>query len=247
MSNRTKMNVLRQAVHNILKEMYPEDVSIQQIYDGIEKSLTLHPEDWEPSSPTNNHPAWKRNVRNVLQTDKNKPELLEQTKSSYYRASPILSKISDSNETNNVEERAFSFTPGKSKEKSHSIHRKKVEETTINREHRILQKKLYKTLVARYDEDQIAEEHAMRWGEADILVKDGDGFIIYEIKTSDTCRECVKEALGQLMVYGFWPNSPKINGLVIVGKPELDTRTGLFMDTLTKKLGVSVMYQKLSL
>ena len=74
----------------------------------------------------------------------------------------------------------------------------------------------------------------MRWGEADILVKDGDGFIIYEIKTSDTCRECVKEALGQLMVYGFWPNSPKINGLVIVGKPELDTQTALFIDIVTK-------------
>ena len=245
MSNRTKMSVLRQAIYDILIETYPEDASLQQIYDRVEKSLTLHQEDWEPSSPTNSQPAWKRNVRNVLQTDKKKSGLIEQTKSLYYRAS--LSKSSDFHGTDNVEDSAFCFRSGRSNEKSDSIHRRKVEDTTVNREHRMLQNKLYRILVDKYGEDQVAEEHAMRWGEADILVKDGDGFIIYEIKTAKTCRDCVKEALGQLMVYGFWPDSPKINGLVIVGKPELDTQSALFIKTLTKKLGVSVTYQKLSL
>ena len=40
--------------------------SLNEIYDIVERNLTLDREDFKPQSPTSNGPKWKRNVRNVL-------------------------------------------------------------------------------------------------------------------------------------------------------------------------------------
>lgn len=42
-------------------------VSLEEIYQLIEQSLSLDDEDSDGQSPSSDIPKWKRNVRNVLQ------------------------------------------------------------------------------------------------------------------------------------------------------------------------------------
>lgn len=50
-------------------------IPIEDIYNSMQKNLTLDAEDFMPQSPISNIPKWKRNVRNVLQYRKNTGEL----------------------------------------------------------------------------------------------------------------------------------------------------------------------------
>ena len=42
-------------------------ISLEEIYQMVERYGNLDTEDFEPQSPTSDIPKWKRNVRNVLQ------------------------------------------------------------------------------------------------------------------------------------------------------------------------------------
>ena len=72
---------------------------------------------------------------------------------------------------------------------------------------------------------------------ADIIVQKGDSFDIYEIKTSSCPRECIKEALGQLLDYAYY--EPKFKDscctLWVVGKNEADEKTWEYIDLLKEK------------
>lgn len=39
----------------------------------------------------------------------------------------------------------------------------------------------------------------------DVIVRDGSNWWYYEIKTSHSPRACMREAVGQLLEYSFWP------------------------------------------
>ena len=50
-------------------------------------------------------------------------------------------------------------------------------------------------------------------GSIDIVLKRPDGFWFYEIKTAKTARACIREALGQLLEYSYWPKTQKAKRL----------------------------------
>jgi len=50
-------------------------VALQEIYQIVEDYGDLDAEDFEPESPSSDHPKWQRNVRNVLQRRKGKGEI----------------------------------------------------------------------------------------------------------------------------------------------------------------------------
>jgi len=47
-------------------------ISVDEIYQMVERYGNLDVEDFEPQSPTSDIPKWKRNVRNVLQYRKDR-------------------------------------------------------------------------------------------------------------------------------------------------------------------------------
>ena len=59
-------------IRNILNEHMPKNqwISLDNIYLLIERHGNLDIDDLKFSAPGNIEPKWKRNVRNVLQTDK---------------------------------------------------------------------------------------------------------------------------------------------------------------------------------
>ena len=49
-----------------------ERISIQEIYSIVEQNTELDREDFQPAGPNDESPKWMRNVRNVLQREKEK-------------------------------------------------------------------------------------------------------------------------------------------------------------------------------
>ena len=56
----------------IIEEKLPRNqwIPLQEIYEHIERNITLKPDDFLQAAPTTDEPKWKRNVRNVLQRRK---------------------------------------------------------------------------------------------------------------------------------------------------------------------------------
>jgi hypothetical protein len=44
-------------------------------------------------------------------------------------------------------------------------------------------------------------------GRIDLVVRTGEGYEFYEIKTYGSARACIREAIGQLLEYAMWPGA----------------------------------------
>lgn len=60
-------------IWEVVYERFPRDewIHVQSIYELIQSSIQLTPDDFLPSAPNSSEPKWMRNVRNVLQQRKN--------------------------------------------------------------------------------------------------------------------------------------------------------------------------------
>lgn len=79
--------------------------------------------------------------------------------------------------------------------------------------HNEMQKALYHRLVSQYGDRNVSYENPSGVGtRVDAVVQRENEYWFYEIKTSQSLRACLREAIGQLLEYAFWPratgNSP---------------------------------------
>jgi hypothetical protein len=122
--------------------------------------------------------------------------------------------------------------------------RRAMEETDVTHIHQQMQRSLYDSLVAAHGLDKVGCEGATSSGRpADIIVSLPDGYELFEIKTALAPRDCVREALGQLLEYAYWPGSPDFNSLWIVGPSPIDSETHEYLHGLRERFGIPVDYR----
>jgi len=139
---------------------------------------------------------------------------------------------------------AFVFSPG---------NKARAVEITINRtaqtiekkhQHNILQSAIYEHLDALHRDNVSGEQRTVDGTCIDIVVRDGEAFTYYEIKTALSARECIRQALGQLLEYAYWPKATSAHRLVVVGKPPLDKEAKAYLATLNDKFSIPIEYQQ---
>jgi hypothetical protein len=81
-------------------------------------------------------------------------------------------------------------------------------------------------------------------GKIDVVVRNGDGYWFYEIKTAMSARACVLDALAQVLEYSFWPGAQEAQRLIIVGEPPLDDESRAFIALLRKRFSLPITYQQ---
>ncbi len=69
----------------------------------------------------------------------------------------------------------------------------------------------------------------------------------YEIKTNSDPRLCIRQALGQLMEYAYFPNVEHATKLVVVGTSPSNPDIEEFLDTLNKKFKIPISYRAVEL
>ncbi|MDX6528569.1 MAG: hypothetical protein QOH41_859 [Blastocatellia bacterium] len=80
-----------------------------------------------------------------------------------------------------------------------------------------------------------------------MVVRSKDKFVFYEIKTMNSPRACIREALGQLLEYSFWPGSQEAVRLVVVGERSLDEEGAEYIETLRRRFCLPVEYEQVAI
>lgn len=76
----------------------------------------------------------------------------------------------------------------------------------------------------------------------DLVVKEDHQVTYYEIKICDSAQQCIRQAIGQLLEYSYWPGAEQATRLIVVGEPELDSAAREYLVTLDEIFNLRIFY-----
>ncbi len=83
-------------------------------------------------------------------------------------------------------------------------------------------------------------------GSIDAVHRHDGQIVLYEIKTSVSPRECIRQAVGQLLEYAFWPGSDQPSRLVVVGENPTDSQCVRYLECLNYHSAIPISYLALT-
>lgn len=141
---------------------------------------------------------------------------------------------------------AFEWTPGN---KAHAPRTKYTrEQLSVDKalRHNIVQAALFEHLESIHGNNASGEQSFGNGTRVDVATRDGGGtkYVYYELKTGLSARSCIRDAIGQLLEYSYWPGAQLAHRLVIVGEAEYDDEAKAYMQKLQKDFSLPIEYQQ---
>lgn len=154
-------------------------------------------------------------------------------------------------EVKEVPRQLFTFSPGPGPESDKIVEGAYLlPERTVQpiRLHYQVSQALYSFLVKNYGTSSVRAEQPTGDGKfIDLVRLDTDGVIFYEIKTYPSVRECIREAVGQLLEYSYWPNQQIAKELIIVTPHPATNTVKQYIAHLRDTLSLPISYQQFDL
>jgi hypothetical protein len=141
----------------------------------------------------------------------------------------------------------FSFSSGQRNLVFNRTYSTKEKYTDLDIRHSLILEKLATELIANYGEENVAVEHPCFGKSIDAVLRLGAEYVFYEVKTCGSAKGCIREALGQVMEYAYWPGEAHAKKIVVVGEPEIDPDTMNYLDFLNRTFALPVEYQAVSI
>lgn len=140
----------------------------------------------------------------------------------------------------------FIFKPGHRKSIEHTKASHTQGETEIDLYHNKIQTNIFNQLAQKYGRNNVGTELPSGTGtNIDlVVVKDKDNIVFYEIKTHESIRICIREALSQLLEYAYWSDGKNAQKLIIVSKNEITGAAKNYLNKLRKDFQIPVFYQR---
>ena len=146
------------------------------------------------------------------------------------------------------DEEQFVFRPGCTSKAAITKASSAQKKLDVNLRHNVLQSALHRQLVKKHGADNVGTELSAGIGTSvDLVVRQPNGYWFYEIKTSVSPRACIREAIGQLLEYAFWPGSQEACRLIIVGETAADADVQEYCRRLNKRYSLPIQYQQIEL
>jgi hypothetical protein len=115
----------------------------------------------------------------------------------------------------------------------------------VNLRHMVIQRALFVRLREKHGVAHVCCERSSGVGiRVDVMVRSGEEYWFYEVKTGGTARACIREALGQLLEYAYWPGAQRATRLVVVGEPSLDARAREYLAMLRQQFSLPIEYEQ---
>lgn len=140
----------------------------------------------------------------------------------------------------------FNFTPGCTKKLSNTSGTIAEKKLNIRLRHNDIQLKLYDKLVEEHGIESVGTEIQCTNGSIDLVVKNGDNLWFYEIKTASSAKACIRQALGQILEYAYWPECKRPEKLIIVGPNAATTLEQSYIETLRCEFRLPIEYAVIS-
>jgi len=205
-------------------------------YSLLKKEILKHP-------ILGNNEIFRGKTGTVFTIDEEECDcLLSILKRKKWRTSFKLRTLEDSEETNLPLK--FKFKAKPPPKELELTQRKSIEPSTTTHIHQVIQNRLYDYLCENLGEENVGCHLIIGSKEADVVVQKGKSFDIYEIKTSECPRECIKQALGQLLDYAYYEPHLRDSSstLWVVGKNEADDSDYEYLDQLKEKHHIPIDY-----
>ncbi len=110
--------------------------------------------------------------------------------------------------------------------------------------HNKMQTKIYNQFVDLYGKDCVGTELDSGSGtKIDLVVKQDEMYDYYELKTSNSIKGCIREALPQLLEYAYWKKRSFVKKLVIVSQNPITEEAKVYLDILRSDFKINIYYQ----
>jgi hypothetical protein len=151
-------------------------------------------------------------------------------------------------ETEDAPSTAFTFRPGHVPRETEPVPRGATPRTVAGQLHNEIQNGLYTYLVKRHGARCVGTEIDTGTGTSVDLATQIDGTLtFYEIKTSNSVRTNIRQALPQLLEYAYWPSESRAQNLVIVSHRSLTPSGRRYLKHLHDTFGLPISYRKFDL
>lgn len=138
----------------------------------------------------------------------------------------------------------FAFKPGYSKKVATAKVTLSEKELDLDLRHNLLQEALYQQLTSKYGLYTVRTEQPSGVGtQIDVVVNMKGEYWFYEIKTALTPRACLREAIGQLLEYGYWPGAQEPARFIVSGENPIDEDGQEYILRLRKRFSLPIEYQ----
>lgn len=141
----------------------------------------------------------------------------------------------------------FHFAPKKkslAQRRSYTLEKKAVD---LDVRHSLIQEEMVKRLEKIYGSKNVSVEQRIGAKIIDIVLRDDTSYYFFEIKTSGSAKACIRDALGQLMEYAYWPGRVNADKLIVVGEYEIDERTKEYLSFIRNKFKLPIDYQMIKI
>ena len=140
--------------------------------------------------------------------------------------------------------KGFVWSPGNKARVTGTTFERSAQTVEKSLRHNQIHPALFEHLKSIYG-DSVSGEQPTAYGTfIDMAVRQGGEYTYYEIKTGLSAQSCIREALGQLLEYSYWPGAQSATRLVIVGEPPLDKNARAYLETLRKQFSLPVEYRR---
>lgn len=128
--------------------------------------------------------------------------------------------------------------PGMESTKAQYVQR----EIDVNLLHSIMLNKSVSQLAKVYGENNVSTHHVGGF-KVDLTVKENDSLTFYEFKTADSIQSCIREALGQLLEYAYYPNQNRASKLIIVSQNKINKESQEYLKKLREDFNIPIYYK----
>ena len=160
-------------------------------------------------------------------------------KSNYYN---LKNKIS---EPKFIYPDSFIFHNGHNEGKKSKITSYEKHDTSVNLLHNEMQTVIYSQLVKNFGEENVGTEvDAGKGNRIDLVVKHKNNYSFYELKTDNSVRKCIREALGQLIEYANFYNDVAIEKFIVISPNQADSEIKAYLSKIREKYNLPLYYQQ---
>lgn len=143
----------------------------------------------------------------------------------------------------------FKFIAGHNSKKTGSVVVKAGKPKRANLLHNNIQNEFYKRLCAEFGPENVGTEVPTGEGTSiDIVVQIEGACTFYEIKTAETLKGCIRQAIPQLLEYAYWGGAgARADRLVIVSTHPITPEAESYISFLRATFTLPLEYQQFSL
>lgn len=109
--------------------------------------------------------------------------------------------------------------------------------------HKDLMLRLFFKLARKYGKENVGTEICVGKKRIDMVVKSDKKYDIYEIKSDNDVRTCIRQAIGQIFDYAYYGCSDDIGKMVIVGPSPITDEADKYLASMRNQHKINIYYE----